>query len=395
MRYHHGPAGLFNPVRVLFSSSPLIGHLLPMLPLAAAARRAGHQVIIATGPDLRDDIERRGFTAWSVGPSLAEIEQAGLPRPPGPGATEKQILWSNAQRLFINPSIARAAELIGLTATTPVDVVVQELYELGASYVRPTTGRRLVHGLGADFPGFVDLAVLGHAEVARSLGRPDTSEEYLAAPYIDPFPPMLHPPDRPWRDVRALRPEAGDVPAGASLPEAFRRLPHPHTVYLTLGTVYTSAEGWRRLIQAVAEIPINIIATTGHAVDPAEFGPLPPNVAVQRFVPQALLLPMCSAVICHAGAGTVLGALAFGLPLLLLPMGADQFGNATAVAAVGAGLVLDPDAATAEAIRSALGDLLDADSFRRAARVVADSIAELPSADAVLADVLDGLPTAG
>ncbi len=366
-----------------------------MLPLAAAARRAGHEVIIATGPDLRDDIERRGFTAWSVGPSMTEIEHTGLPRPLGPEATEEQTLWTNAQRLFITPSTVRAAELTGLTDPTPVDIVVQELYELGASYVRPTTGRRLVHGLGADFPGFVNLAVRGHAEIARSIGHQDTSEQYLAAPYIDPFPPVLHPPDRPWRDVRALRPEAGDVPAGASLPEAFHRLPHPHTVYLTLGTVYNSTEVWRRLIEAVAGVPVNIIATTGHGVDPAELGPLPPNLAVQRFVPQALLLPLCSAVICHAGAGTVLGALAFGLPLLLLPMGADQFGNAAAVAAAGAGLVLHPGAATPEAIRSALGDLLDADSFRHAARVVADSIAGLPSADAVLADVLDGLPTAG
>lgn len=379
-------------MRILFSSSPLTGHLLPMLPLASAARRAGHEVIIASGADLSSETERRGFTAWPVGPTMAEIEEFGLPRTPGSEASEQQVLWSNVQRLFLNPSTVRAEQLVRLTEETPVDVVVQELYELGASYVRPTTGRRLVHGLGADFPGFVDLAVLGHAEMARSLGRPDVSEQYLAAPYIDPFPPVLHPSDRPWRDVRSLRPEAGDAPAGASLPESFRRLPHPRTVYLTLGTVYTSVEVWRRLLEAVADLPVNILATTGNTVDPAELGTLPANVAVERFVPQALVLPNCSAVICHAGAGTVLGALAFGLPLLLLPMGADQFGNATAVAAAGAGLVLDPESATPEAIRSTLGRLLDTDSFRPAAQAVAESIAALPTADAVLAEVLSGIP---
>lgn len=379
-------------MRLLFSSSPLTGHLLPMLPLASAARRAGHEVIIASGPDLRDEIERRGFTAWPVGPSMAEIEAVGLPRPPGPGASDEQILWSNAQRLFVNPSAVRAAQLIPLVERTPVDVIVQELYELGASYVRPATGRRLVHGLGADFPGFIQLATLGHAEVARTLGRPDAIEQYLAAPYIDPFPPALHPAARPWRDVRPLRPDAGEAPAGATLPEAFRRTAQPRTVYLTLGTVFSSVELWRRLFEAVADLPVTIVATTGHAVDPGELGPLPANVAVERFVPQALLLPNCSAVICHAGAGTVLGALTFGLPLLLLPMGADQFGNATAIADAGAGIVLDPDAATPAAIRAALSRLLDTDSFRRAARKVADSIATLPTADAVLGDVLGGLP---
>ncbi len=386
--YHRALAPAPHPVRILFSSSPLTGHLLPMLPLAGAARRAGHEVIIATGPDLSDEIERRGFTAWPVGPSKAEIDQVGLPRPPGPGATDEQILWTNVQRLFINPSAARAAELAGLTERSPVDVVVQELYELGASYIHPTSGQRLVHGLGADFPGFIDLAARGHAEVARALGRPDATEQYLAAPYIDPFPPVLHPPGRPWRDVRPLRPDVGEAPTGATLPESFRRLTHPRTVYLTLGTVYTSTEAWRGLLEAVADLPVNVLATTGNAVDPAGLGPLPANVAVERFVPQALLLPTCSAVVCHAGAGTALGALAFGLPLVLLPMGADQFGNAAAVASAGAGIVLDPDAATPAAIRAALGRVLDADSYRRAARAVADSIAELPTADALLAGIL-------
>ena len=60
------------------------------------------------------------------------------------------------------------------------------------------------------------------------------------------------------------------------------------------------------------------------------------------YVPQSLLLPKCAAVICHAGAGTVLGALAAGLPLLLLPQGADQYVVADLVAAAGAGLKLAP-----------------------------------------------------
>lgn len=382
-------------MRILFTSSPLTGHLLPMLPLAAAARRAGHEVIIATGPDLSNEIERRGFTAWPVGPSKAEIDRVGLPRPPGPGATDEQILWTNVQRLFINPSAARAAELFVLAERLPVDVVVQELYELGASYLRPTTGQRLVHGLGADFPRFIDLAARGHAEVGRALGLPDAMEQYLTAPYIDPFPPVLHPQERLWRDIRPLRPDAGKVPAGATVPDSFLRLPHPRTVYLTLGTVYTSAEIWRGLLEAVADLPVNVLATTGNALDPALLGTLPPNVAVERFVPQALLLPLCSAVICHAGAGTALGALASGLPLVLLPMGADQFENAAAVASAGAGIVLDPESATPVAIRTALGRVLDAESYQRAARAVADSIAELPTADAVLAAALADAPASG
>ena len=384
---------LLTPMRILFSSSPLTGHLLPMFPLAAAARRAGHEVVIAAGPDLRAGIERRGFTALAVGPTMAEISEFGLPRPPGPRAGDDEILWNNVQRLFVNPSAARAPELIRHTDRSPVDVVVQELYEIAATYVRPTTGRRFVHGLGADFPGFVDLAIRGLAEVGRVVSRPAVARRYLAAPYLDPFPPALHAGGRPWRDVRPVRPDAGQVPAGATLPDSFGRLPQPHTVYLTLGTVYSRAEAWKSLLEAVADLPVNVLATIGNAVDPAELGTLPANVAVERYVPQSLLLPLCAAVICHAGAGTALGALAHGLPLVLLPMGADQFGNAAAIEAAGAGVALDPQAATPNAIRAALGAVLDDESYRRAARRVAESIAAMPSPDDVLADMLAGSPS--
>jgi UDP:flavonoid glycosyltransferase YjiC (YdhE family) len=50
-------------MRILCTSNPLVGHWLPMLPLARAAREAGHDVIIATGPDAVPEIERRGFAA--------------------------------------------------------------------------------------------------------------------------------------------------------------------------------------------------------------------------------------------------------------------------------------------------------------------------------------------
>ncbi len=49
-------------MRLLFTSTPLFGHFLPMLPLIDAATRAGHDVIVATGPDLAHEVTRRGLT---------------------------------------------------------------------------------------------------------------------------------------------------------------------------------------------------------------------------------------------------------------------------------------------------------------------------------------------
>ena len=52
---------------ILFTSNPLVGHWLPMLPLARAAQRAGHEVAVTAGPDAVAGVERRGFIAWFVG----------------------------------------------------------------------------------------------------------------------------------------------------------------------------------------------------------------------------------------------------------------------------------------------------------------------------------------
>jgi calicheamicin 3'-O-methyl-rhamnosyltransferase len=93
----------------------------------------------------------------------------------------------------------------------------------------------------------------------------------------------------------------------------------------------------------------------------------------------------------HAGSGTVLGALAVGIPQLCLPQGADQFLNAAAVAAAGAGIALMPGEATADAVRQAVVRLLADDSFRTACNRVSASIASMPSPEEVAA-VLETLP---
>ena len=79
------------------------------------------------------------------------------------------------------------------------------------------------------------------------------------------------------------------------------------------------------------------------------------------------MLPHCRAVVSHAGAGTMLGALCHGLPQLCLPQGTDQPFNTAALLPTGAALALQPEEITADAVAEALGRLLDEPSFRQAA----------------------------
>jgi UDP:flavonoid glycosyltransferase YjiC (YdhE family) len=111
----------------------------------------------------------------------------------------------------------------------------------------------------------------------------------------------------------AVAADCADVPPLRGQPGAARR---PATVYFTLGTVFNLESGdlFERVLAGLAELEIDVVATVGAEIDPAELGPLPPHVRVERFLPQSEILSRYSAVVSHAGSGSVLGALAHGLP---------------------------------------------------------------------------------
>jgi len=102
-------------------------------------------------------------------------------------------------------------------------------------------------------------------------------------------------------------------------------------------------------------------------------------------------LDRCDVVISHAGSGTALAALSLGIPQLCLPQGADQFGNAAAIAGAGAGLALSPVEATGAAIAEAASRLLVERSFPDSATRVSETIASMPGPDDVAA-TLERLP---
>jgi UDP:flavonoid glycosyltransferase YjiC (YdhE family) len=373
-------------MRILCTSNPLVGHWLPMLPLARAAQEAGHDVVIATGPDAVPEIERRAFATWSIGADLETIQTGLRSRPRSPAETDEERTVADGLAMFADPAIARARDLLDRAADWRPDLVVQEIYELGGTYVPARL--HVLHGLGAHYPNFITLAELALAHVRTTLGEPARRSPMADTPYVDPFPPTLQPPDdHPFTDVIAMQVGAGQVRPGDVLPESVVALPHKRTVYLTLGTLFNGAADFDVPLEALRELPVNVVVTCGYDVDPMAFEPLPRNVAVERWVSQALLLPRCSAVICHAGAGTLMGALAYGLPVVCLPRGADQFANAAQVTRTGAGITLLPGQVSVESIRDATHRVLDKESYAAAARKLRSEIELLPDPAAVVEEL--------
>jgi UDP:flavonoid glycosyltransferase YjiC (YdhE family) len=376
-------------MKFLFTTNPLLGHFLPMVPLIRAAQAAGHQVRVATGADLAPAVHRHGFPIWAIGPTANQVwAEVAATASPTHAEIERSL---SATVLFARSAVARARQLIPMAAAWRPDVVVHELYELaGAEAAAASGATETAHGFGthvAELPAFAELLC---SVVADELGTPNRAQDIFTTPYLDPVPaslqtPGLHPFDR----VLGIRPEAGVVFPGERLPDSMRQLPYQRSIYLTLGTAFNTPEVWRIVLEAVQEMKINVIATTGIDLDPAALGPQPSHVGLARFLPQALVLRQVDAVVCHAGSGTMLGALAEGRPIVALPMAADQFANAEQIVRTGAGVAVPPDARTPDSIRSAIEQVLGGLGFVQAAYGLQAEIAAMPSADQRLAELAD------
>jgi len=362
-------------MRILFTACPFLGHINTMLPLALAAQRAGHEVAVATGADFGEHVTRRGLTAWPIGPTSAD---AGTPSSPA-------HFWHTAAQ--------RCVDLLPLTTAWGPDLIVSEELEL-AGAIAATRGRtrHVVHGLGIAALGDWEVFAPDIDELGRQWDAPNLADAYRGAVYLSICPPTLQLPTRSERTVQPLRPGLGEPAPGERLPEALLALPYERTVHLTLGTVFHQRRpgALDAAIAGLRELPANLVVTVGPDVDPDRFGPQPPHVLVERYLPHALLLPRCDLVVSQGGDGILLGALAHGLPQLVLPQGADQFINGAATQRAGAGLVLDGPTATPPAIASAVGRLFGDPRYAAAACAVQKEIDTMPSADDVLASLIAG-----
>ena len=147
---------------------------------------------------------------------------------------------------------------------------------------------------------------------------------------------------------------------------------------------------YRAAIDALAGLPVRLLVTIGRDRDPAELGPVPANVRVERWVPQADLMPHVAAIVCHGGSGTVTMGLAGGVPMAIVPLFADQPWNAERVDALGAGIALHGGPAAVDGLRDAVVRLTGDPAYRSAAQRVAADMRALAPVEAAVG-VLRGL----
>lgn len=127
-----------------------------------------------------------------------------------------------------------------------------------------------------------------------------------------------------------------------------------------------------RIITALGNLEIRALVTLGPAMENETFR-LADNLRVVSSLPHSQVFAYADAVITHAGHGTVMRALANGLPLVCLPMGRDQIDNAALVAHHGAGIKLKASASPNK-IRKAITHLLNTPEFKSQAQSLQKNI---------------------
>ncbi|MGB8196456.1 MAG: glycosyltransferase [Acidimicrobiales bacterium] len=373
-------------MRLLLCSTGLAGHFNPLVPFIDAARARGDEVFVVVPPSLASEVQALGVAHYVSDP---------------PDPTKSKELWRRAARLpHAQATRLLDGEFFGRLSTE----AMLETVDAACDAFAPD----LIIREPCAYAGAViaQRRSIEHAQVAISTARTEWSVIGLVGSTLEDFEPGMEKVLRQTRYVSRLPVSLDPSP----FPKTFRyreevapEVEEPGRwsegsgplIYLTFGSVAgglaTAYSAFRLAIQALEGLEVRVLVTTGRSFNRLLLGDLPPNVVVESWVPQATVFPYASMVLCHGGSGTTYGALAAGLPLVFVPMFADQRTNARLIAVAGAGIVVEVgsrsepgfraiEAADVPRIRAAVTEVLAKSSYPLAAQVIAQEIASTGSA---------------
>jgi glycosyltransferase len=179
---------------------------------------------------------------------------------------------------------------------------------------------------------------------------------------------------------------------GAQLPSWLLRTSDRPRVAVTVGSIpSTDGEGalLAKIIEAAAELDVELVVTPVPQQLPALPDPLPSNVRTVSWLPVSALLPTCALAVHHGGMGTTYVALASGLPQLIIPVSGDQPYNAQTPQRLGVGELIPLADATAESIAKHMRNLLELPSYRTESERVAQEMRDMPTPASVLGRLVE------
>jgi glycosyltransferase (activator-dependent family) len=410
-------------MRVLLAIMPSPTHLHPYVPLAWALQGAGHEVRVASYPDMTGTITDAGLLAVGLGDPVdlgesvrgcAADERLDAIIDPLAEGSDDPGLWKLIRLYLMSPFwlhyAAEPAEgtrritddLVDFTRSWQPDLVVWDPMFFPAAIAARATGAAHVRMLwGPDYFAWTRQAyraALASPEstvdedlmvelMAPVLARYDLEfgEDLLVGQYtVDPMPASMRlPVDLDYIPVRRV-PFTG---VGA-LPDWLREPVKRPRVCLSLGVSTRQHFDKNRglpmadLLDMVADLDVELVATL-NADQLAAVTSVPDNVRLIDYVPLNLLLPTCSAIIHHGGGGTFAAAAAHQVPQLVTARASGQSMDvARFVEQRGAGLIgpdIDSPQFSADVVKEKLVRILAEPSFREGAAALHAEMAAMPS----------------
>ncbi|KJK45601.1 glycosyltransferase [Lentzea aerocolonigenes] len=373
-------------MRILFSSVPQHGHLLPLFPLAHAFKERGHEVAVLTAAGMAPVVAAQGLELLPAGP-LPDVLFAEVARRTG-GDPASAPSPDSVAEFFAGARVDLTADqAFAVTEGWRPDLVVSEACDFVGPLVAARTDTPVATlAFGPPFPPVFTEAMDGRARTQHEArGLPWQPRKWL----LDTWPASMRADE--WQRPEGwlpLRPEAFQVPGETGTKIKASGRPR---VLVTFGTWFSDPEKLSPLLRELSTLDVDVIVTLGLAAKPEEFAVDRERIEFVGFTPMEDLLDGVDVVVTHGGAGTTSAALKKGVPLVVLPQGADQFFQAERVAAAGAGIALDPPAQTPETLKAAVRTVLQDANFRDTVTTIAKEIAAMPDANKVAATLEAGL----
>jgi UDP:flavonoid glycosyltransferase YjiC (YdhE family) len=371
-------------MKVLLTTTQGEGHVRPLLAYAQALARLGHDVAVAAPDD-----------------ATAILGKAGLEHHPFPGMTSEEFtaFWAphwarNVTRdatmkiavpdMFIRLRARRALPVLKETVERwRPDLILRESHEFAGlilaqahdiPHVRVNVSNCEVEAKVIDFGAEAVDEMRSEARLAPDGGAALWGEPvYTAFPFGFDGHARHGPGNPPFRVGSRI---SGPPPATDWVPKGDQPL-----VYVTFGTMVGARPGrdniFRVALDAVADLNVEVLMTTGRDFDISALGAIPDNAVVRHFIPQAAVFRHSTAMLCHGGSGTLLGGFAAGLPQVVAPHSADQPYNADLVATGGFGLHVN--ASSPDEMRTALNQILSRPDFTQAAHRLGNEMQTTPS----------------
>jgi hypothetical protein len=387
-------------LRVLFTTQPASGHLRPLVPVARAAQRRGHDIRVATLDRMAGEVTGYGLphlpAGYDWGPDMLSVLPRGFFRLSYADAADAlRDAAAGVTAIYAGRAAQRcAADVLKHAQHWRPDLVVREADEFGGYLAAEALG--IPHVSVASFGGLDDvtgprlspLLDKGRAE----LGLPgDPGGERLYRFLHATFVP------RAYAEAEFILPNtrAYQHPlmgtADGHLPTWITELDHARPfVFAAFGTVVYDLPGAREFIAAVigalGSLPVTAVLAIGRGNDTGAFGAIPANVTLVDFADQRLMLEACDLFLTHGGLGSVKDALRLGVPMVGIGPGLDHRHNVDMLRRAGVGIAVDVHEADDRTIADACRGVLSNPAYTARARAIQRHMQVLPPVDRLIVD---------